>query len=337
MPRPAFLLALAVLSFACVSWGANADTQPSHNVVSYLVSTGSEPDQWASLGMGPFSPTPAHPWQWRIFDPVSKRDSLFMDLPSYPMRVRWDSSFTSVEFIAGGRIVRAPWRWGAQMRGMADLPADSLLCDFWFDTEGRVHVLTQQESEESSPEGYQYTIGIATRWDRGNGGKWSAAVVDTGGDQYGSCFTSPRLESGASRPLTVSVTALLDSMRIGNYRDSTLQAEGGDRDWSLVWIGSTVDPSIGLEMKAGFGDSYHAKEPIVWVNRAQNRRETVYPEGQSQNETSGQLAFGERDGFLLVVAEFSGGYPAVVDMRTGEVLFKSDRQSAQAVWVPAPR
>jgi hypothetical protein len=256
-----------------------------------------------------------------------------MNLPSYPLLVRWDLSFTSVEFVAGGRIVRAPWRWGAQMRDMADLPRDSLLHDFWFDTSGRSHVLTLRVFEGSSPQGYRYEIIAATRWDRGDSGQWRVAVVDTVEDDkgYGGCCSSARLETGAARPRTVSVTALLDSMRIGNYGDSGIESSG------LVWIASNLGPSIGLELDTAIGDTYHAAEPVFWVDSKRGLRRTVYAKGQSHDDASGQLAFGYREVFLLVVAEYSGAYPAVVDMRSGEVLFKSDRQSAQAVWVPPPR
>ncbi len=328
MSRTAFLLTIAAVSasWASCSATAGAAPPPSRHVVSYLVSIGDSTDNGVPAYYGvPFSRGPDHPWQWRIFDPVSKRDTLFMNLPSYPMRVRWDSSFTSVEFVAGGRIVRAPWRLGTKTRDMADLPPDSLVCDFWFDTSGRLHVLTQTDLEGSG-DGV-----VAKRWDRGSSGQWTVAVVDTGNEHYGGCFSSPRLESGATRPRDVTVTALLDSMRIGDYSDSGIESS------ALVWIASNLGPSIGLEMGTATGDSYHAAEPVIWVDSKRGLRKTVYAKGQSQDDAAGQLAFGYREGFLLVVAEYSGAYPAVVDMRSGEVLFKSDRQSSQAVWVPAPR
>jgi hypothetical protein len=328
MSRTVFLLAIAAVSASWASCGATAGAAPPpfhHHVVSYLVSIGDSADNGVPVFYGvPFSRGPDHPWQWRIFDPVSKRDSFFMNLPSYPMRIRWNSSFTSVEFVAAGRIFRTPWRWGAKMRDMADLPPDSLVCDFWFDTSGRLHVLTQTDLE-----GVGDGV-VAKRWDRGNSGQWTVAAVDTGSEHYGGCFSSARL-SEATRPQDVTVTALLDSMRIGNYGDSGIESSG------LVWIASNLGPSIGLEMDTATGDTYHAAEPVIWVDSKRRLRKTVYAKGQSQDDAAGQLAFGYREVFLLVVAEYSGAYPAVVDMRSGEVLFKSDRQSSQAVWVPAPR
>ncbi|HYQ90452.1 MAG TPA: hypothetical protein VEU09_12610 [Candidatus Binatia bacterium] len=127
------------------------------------------------------------------------------------------------------------------------------------------------------------------------------------------------------------MTALLDSMRIGNYGDSGIGSSG------LVWIASNLGPSIGLEMETATGDTYHAAEPVTWVDSKRGLRKTVYAKGQSQDDEAGQLAFGYRETFLLVVAEYSGAYPAVVDMRSGKVLFRADRQSSQAVWVQAPR
>src|SRR5258706_13931740 len=98
MPRPTFVLAITAFSVACASCGANAEApRPSHHVVSYVVSAGVVPDRGVpAFPLPPLSPVPDHPWQWRIFDPVTGRDTLLMNLRPYPLSVHWDCSFTAV-------------------------------------------------------------------------------------------------------------------------------------------------------------------------------------------------------------------------------------------------
>jgi hypothetical protein len=133
---------------------------------------------------------------------------------------------------------------------------------------------------------------------------------------------------------------LLDSMLVYHQRTIVLsEAKGSayeDDEW-LAWAPSALDSAIGIEVKVGMGDSPHAMEPIVWVDRKRRRRVTVCPEGCTRDETSGQVGFAERLGFLLVTAEYVGAYPNVIDVRAGRVVFRETRPSARAVWVPAPR
>ena len=77
-------------------------------------------------------------------------------------------------------------------------------------------------------------------------------------------------------------------------------------------------------------------EPITWVDKRRGLRRTVCPRGGTHDDASGQVAFAQRRGFLLVAAEYSGSFPIVADMRTGRVVFRVSRPSARAVWVPAP-
>ncbi len=203
-----------------------------------------------------------------------------------------------------------------------------------------MHVLTQREIRLPAPPGYAAALEVATRWDRDDSGGWHLAVVDTGGDAYGSCFTSARLEKGAPRGGTVSAGALLGDMGICCHKTSNLpEAKVADEDFGLWWIRvpTELDSSIVLEMLEGEGDVLVAKEPVYWVNRRSGERRVIYGRGQSRYDALGQVAFGEREGYLLIVSEFSGAFPAVANLRTGEELLRVERESARAVWVPAPR
>ena len=306
-------------------------------VVSYLVSASRDTSVEAPDEDLPDRKLPAHPWQWRMFDPAGGRDTLFLALPSFPTRVRWDPEFRSVEYALDGQIERVDWRVGARPRVQVSLPLDSPLWDFWMDGSGRWHVITEREVETRLSPGSVRSISYATRWDQEVGGKWRAATVDSGGDAFGGGFETEQLVGGP-RPSVVTVKALLDSMRIECRPYLTISERDTVDLESRVWIPSVVDTSIGLEMGEWFGDTDHAKEPVVWVDRAHRRhRVTVYARGASHDDALGQVAFAQRGRFLLVASEYSGAYPAVADMRTGKVLFRVARPSARAVWVPAPR
>jgi hypothetical protein len=306
-------------------------------VVSYLVSASRDTSVEAPDEDLPDRKLSAHPWQWRVFDPASGRDTLLLALPFFPTRVRWDHDFRSVEYALDGRIERAEWRIGARPQVQVSLPLDSALCDFWMDGDGRWHVTTEREVETRLSPGSVRSITYATRWDQEGGGRWRAAAVDSGGDAFGGCFDSEHLVGGP-RLAMVTVKALLDSMRIECRPYSTISERDTADLESWVWVPSVLDTSIGLEMGEWFGDTDHAKEPVVWVDRKyRRRRATVYARGDSHDDALGQLAFAQRGRYLLVAAEYSGAYPAVADMRTGRVVFRVSRPSARAVWVPTPR
>jgi hypothetical protein len=305
-------------------------------VVSYVVSAGGNPAE-AEEEAFPDGRHRAHSWHWRVYDPASGRDTLYLALPSFPTRVRWDPAFRFVEYAVTGRIERAAWRLGARPEEQIRLPMDSCLCDFWSDSTGRWHVLTQLEVEEHPAPGYGQPHQFATRWDQDANDKWRLAARDSAYDPFGGCLEWKTL---GARPPAARLRDMLDSMRIEYHRDSTLhRIPGPDEEESdvLVWVPSRIDPSIGLELTVGTGDSDHAMEPVVWSDRRRGRRRTLCPRGGTHDETSGQVAFSERRGFLLIAAEYSGAYPIVADMRAGRVLFRVSRPSARAVWVPAPK
>jgi hypothetical protein len=254
--------------------------------------------------------------------------------------VRWDPAFRFVEYVVGNRIQRTPWRLGARPEDQVRLPMDSCLCDFWSDRTGRWHVFTQRQVEEHPAPGYINHREFATRWDQEAPGTWRAAVQDSAGSHYGGCIEWTRLAEGTERPPDVMLRDLLDSMRIEFHRVSPLReipAHDDEDSGVLVWVASSLDPAIGLEVITQTGDSDHAMEPVVWVDRRRGQRKTVCARGGTHDDAFGQVAFSERHGFLLVTAEYSGSYPIVADMRKGSVVFRVNRPSARAVWVPAPQ
>ena len=324
-----------------MAWSAAvAHAGPEKFVVSYLISAGPDSNAWTAMEGVPIAAPPPHRWEWRVYDPSTGTDRLFLALPAFPLGIRWDSTFTEVYFAMDGTIRRARWAFGEKSRVIARLPVDSTYCDFWLDRSGVWHVYAQKESLVTA-NGMATSRQTGTRWDLEPSGRWNAAAVDSeSGGHDGECEMTPRLEPSAPRVPAIRVDALLADMRLNPDRavpathrefDAPPEAE----DW--IWIRSSKDPLVGLEMGGGTGDTYHAFEPVVWVDRYRKLRKRVRTRGVAPSGDGAQIAFGERNGRVLIVSEFEGASPTVLDMDTGKILLQVTRPSARAVWVHAPR
>ena len=318
-------------AFANAASGEPVSPRP---ILSYLLFAGNGDPQSDPTDIMPSLKAVPERWEWRLFDPASRRDTLFMTFDVFPVHMRWDPAFREVEFLLGDHVMRGPWRSGATMIEQVRLPSDSSVCDFWESRPGVWHATIQETFRTEAAEGYSYELNVATRWDHAKAA-WVAAVVDTGGDQYGSCFTSERLDQDAPHPPRIEIHAMLDSMRIGSYQDSALSIPVGEDCHNcdgFVWIPLREDRSMGLEMGSGMGDTYHAFAPVTWVDRANSQRAVVYAAAGVDD----QIAFGVRGDFLLIATEFEGKHPSIIDLRNGKTVMRVDGPSARAVWVPAP-
>jgi hypothetical protein len=52
--------------------------------------------------------------EWRVFDPVNRRDTMFWSGVHAPSAVFWDFAWTSVEYVSDGSSWRTLWELGAQ-------------------------------------------------------------------------------------------------------------------------------------------------------------------------------------------------------------------------------
>jgi hypothetical protein len=310
-------------------------------VLSYLVCVNSDSNSYVPLEGVPSNLQQGEPWEWRVFDPATGAERLFLRLNSFPMGIRWDPTFAKVQFLSGRSIMQAPWKFGARAESLGVLPPDSSYCEFWEDVQGRLHVATQEERSQLMADGRRYAIYVGRRWDESSPrGTWRVAVVDSqAGGHYGECYVTPKLRQGAPQLATVELEDRLNRMSLDPDKAIRIKRDPGAPreadDW--LWIPSETDGTIGLEMGGAMGDSYHALEPVIWVDRAHGKRVVVYPVGASGNQSLGQIGIEEWEGKALIVSEYEGGYPTIVDMRTGRTLFRVDRLSARAALIPSPR
>jgi hypothetical protein len=146
MPRSVSAWFVCAVTIAC-SWPAAVAARGSApDLVSYLVCADCDTNAFIPEDREYRFHVPDLVWQWRLFDPARGRDTLLFDVPSFPLMVEWDSSFTYVEFISGNRLMRVPWRMGALPREMAQWPADSAFLDYWSDAGGRYHLVVLDQA-----------------------------------------------------------------------------------------------------------------------------------------------------------------------------------------------
>ena len=99
------VLVLGPLMLACGWPGAVAARGSAPDLVSYLVCADCDTNAFIPGDREYRFLVPDLAWQWRLFDPTSGRDTLLFDVPSFPLMVEWDSTFTYVEFISGNRLM----------------------------------------------------------------------------------------------------------------------------------------------------------------------------------------------------------------------------------------
>src|SRR4051812_20180037 len=114
------VVASLVVLLAALSTAAASARPQSARVVSYLVGAPEFPDPWEGD-----PPSDGVACDWRIYDPVTRRDFSFVHLAGAPTRIRWDRDFRAVEFKVGRTVYRAPWGPHAVPVVEVQLPVDS--------------------------------------------------------------------------------------------------------------------------------------------------------------------------------------------------------------------
>jgi hypothetical protein len=129
----------------------------------------------------------AHRTEWRVFDPVRKADRLFLSLPAPPTSVRWDESFTFVEYESGDSVYRAEWRVGASPAALIQIPAIPERCDLWFNPDSSTWQAASSPGgrEVESPDGWKCAYQL---WQRSREtGDWRMIRADSVGCEGAGC------------------------------------------------------------------------------------------------------------------------------------------------------
>jgi hypothetical protein len=311
---------------------ANSLRGTPKRVVSYLVSDSDSPD----LG-SPDPPLDRTSYDWRIYDPETRRDFSFLRLAGAPSHIRWDSSFKFVDFKVGRDVFRAPWGPVTRPVVLVRLPVDSTVCDFWQDErDASWNCASDRHLGDINRNGI-FSISSAELWKSVDGGEhWTLVRRDSCWEVSCGCIATWLPTANPNSPVTLMV--LQDSMRIEHHPYRVLKAAAGGFDSgeeSLVTVPVQGDSASRLEFMEGFGDSDHAKLPIVYRNPRKGIRRTIATE-DTMDLDMGQIGFQQVGRYLLVASEYRGEYARVADLRTGRILFRAPRQARWSVWTPWP-
>jgi len=278
--------------------------------------------------------------EWRIFDPASRVDTLFATVGA--KNVNWDTSGTSVEYVAGGQLLRLQWEWGAQPWPILQLPAGGLT-DCWFNPDSSCW---QAAAVGGVPRNYSsneppYAQCHSELWESDRDGhNWRIIGADT--SSCGGCYFCETWSLSGNPAIRRKPSAGLKQLQNAMTADAwggppepTWPPDGGPQgppDW--YFIPFRTIPKKGLDLRIGTRNGVRVvRAPFFLMDLRRGTAKEL--ETPYMRQEDWQLGFEERDGFLLV----TGLRTYVFDLRTGELIFSPPEVVVQgAAWInpPAP-
>ena len=179
-------------------------------------------------------------WQWRIFNPLNGRDTLYLHVNEMPSSVIWDSSLARTTFQVERDIFRADWKLGAVPRRVAQLPPFSRVCDWWFQPDSLCWVLyTSHPTGRSLPSDSTQTLCRTELWRSSRDGMtWRMALADSEVCIENDCETSAPKSSLTKR--AAGVSAGDTPSWSPNWEE--LEPDSGGWAGSRYYIPSKTDP-----------------------------------------------------------------------------------------------
>jgi hypothetical protein len=276
--------------------------------------------------------------EWRVFDPVSRVDTLFGALSA--RSVYWDTTESNAEYLSGDQLFRVPWEMGALPWPISRLPSYEFL-DWW--TDANTHSLRALKVralwQGASPTGRCRT----EMWQADRGGSsWRLTRADT--TQCEDSYTYPggwRVSDppGARRGPAVGLRQLQDAMTIDAWggRPEPARPPRGESATSANWffIPCRSVPGRGLVFRIGRrpGGLKTFMAPFYLVDRAKGTQQMLDTPAMYRDQELWRMGMEEQDGVLLM----SGTRTYVYDLRTGaQILSQPNASVRQAAWIKAP-
>lgn len=318
------VLALGLLfSQACLGSGAaHAAARHCEHALSYIV-----------------MPRQGHePWDWRVFDPTTRRDTLFLRLRQAPGRARWDTTLAHVTYEMGDSIYRADWKLGAVPRPILCLPKLPGRCDWWFNPDSLRWQLLECFERVS---GGDTLIRRSRLWQCSRDGHlWRSIAADSSAelDEEGAESEWPL----AMAPFARHEATVTEEDLSRNQLPEALPGVGHEVDpppgekpfdvgpwWFIPSQGST---KRGIVLPVAFDIATFAGRPIYLVDLDRHAYRVIYGKAHDTDRGMLPVTAQEQCGFLAVTDYVT---LTVFDIETGTRLIECPIEDA--VWVQPPR
>ncbi len=286
--------------------------------------------------------------EWRIFDPVSRTDTLFRTCcgEGQPSGVYWDSTESFVEYVESDTLFRLAWEFEAEPWPVLQLPNSGRISDWWFNLDS---LCWQASSVAGVPRAHSRTEPPFLKchselWqsDR-EGANWRIAEAETTDCGWWSGCTSWAVPSAGSirrRPAIGldHLRARITASGWGGTPESIAPPDGEPESrfgWYFIPLRS--QPARGLALRLGRPQPNVTSivGPLYLMDRRRGKLQLLDTPLIRRDEELPETGMVERHGFLVV----TGIRTYVFDLATGAQIFHPPGDVRRAmVWIrrPAP-
>lgn len=309
--------------------------------------SGTERDSVVSYFRDHVSSTKSSSWisscEWHVYDPARRTDQLLLTLPGRVQVVQWDTTFASVCFTMKDSIYRCDWRFGARPRLVSVAPPPSGSTEgsgFWFNPDS-----ARWQASSLWPVAGD-TLWRRELWQADRQGRvWRRLRVDSvivdpvdGPPEEWAVATAMRHEPGVPEPGAQQDLDRLSTEAVW-FDTSTVRLYGGASRgypgayWYFLPFRAAPEMGLAFRWNTDSTEGPLMGDPILVVDLGRHTKHLL--SSAESDSWCSPVHFGaERRGYAI--ASFCSDGPRIVDVHTGEVVFKGGPDTRDPTWVLAP-
>lgn len=297
--------------------------------------------------------------EWRLYRPDINEEYVFQRLPKRPDQIIWQRGSRAAFYLSGRILYKVEWRLGSKAEQQVRLPelqTVDQLGDIWIDKntgkwristiepldprevltvkergQERVYFVYKGQRIPATGRFYKEYPYVASVQEYNSDDNWRVIAARTTGCEMADDPCLSVMDDLVQKSGSVSDIELRESARIENY-EASLQWLRGDMGDGIAFLPSDSQAGGGLEVRVHTGDSPHAIAPLFFVNKTKAERLPIYQREEGCGE---QIAFAEKNGYLLVGSEYDLKCARAVDMRTGKTIKVFPKEST-SLWINFP-
>lgn len=296
---------------------------PSRRVVAYVANV-SPTGEFCRLPEG---------CQFRLIDPRTGGDEMVFPVADIPRNIFWDPGFTGVHFRLGTKLYHSAWQKGAQPAQVLELPEvltrrAETIEDIWQDSTTKKWRIKSLEYEGEGAE--RRAIAGAWEFDTASG-NWVVLDKEPTECECGDCPCAEIMNRWREPAPRVSAREAIENMGIEWHLERSRPGE----DWKEGQYGfiSQAFPNTNYEVRVVQGDHFHAFAPVKVDLGNGTEPQTVFTGGRPCGD---QVAFQEEDGFLLLIAEYTGSCASIINLSNAQATASLPYSTISALWVNRP-